>query len=138
MNKQSGATAKLVGWIPQPEPEQGEETQAYRDLIVEAVDLLFRINKAMYAKMGFPPQPVSLKEIFNAVQNKITALKRVGAWRFHAYHTKRYVDRRTNEGSSDKFYLDGKSKILSTSAGYYIPNWAREEMEGHRKKKVQK
>jgi len=125
---QSEKTLKLDGWAAQAAPEEGSETQAYRQLIVDAVETLYASNKCLYAKMGWTgkAQPVSLIEIYRAVQNKIDALKRLGKlqrkelWPYYS-HGKRWLDRRINEAACPKYYSDGVPKIVAVTAGYYAP-----------------
>jgi len=124
------STLKLEGWKPQPPPPENSETQAYRDLIVEAVYLIYEHNRQLYSRHGFPPRPVTLGEIYRAVTNKIRALKRAGKWPYKV-HGKRWVDRRVNEAACPDFYPDKIPKIVAASAGRYLPNpHVKEASEG--------
>lgn len=127
----SEKTSKKEGWTAQGGPEQGSETQAYRDLIGEAVETLYAVNKALYTRMGYTgvAQPVSLMEIYRAVQNKIDALKRLESLQHkkgqlwpHSYHGKRWLDRRINEAACPKYYQDAIPRIVAATAGFYEPN----------------
>ena len=115
------STLKLKGWKPHPPPREGEETQAYRSLIVEAVRIIYEHNRQIYAQMGFPPRPVTLGEIYQAVTRKARALKRAGKWPY-PIRGKRWVDRRVNEAACPDFYPDRIPRIVAASAGRYIPN----------------
>jgi len=125
-----GATVKLDGWTPQPPPQQNSETEVYRKLIVEAVKMLYTINKQKTTP-PFRPEPVSLAMIYTAVKNRIVAMMLRGEWKYLGWfdkagkphiRTKRWVDRRVNEAASEEY----GAKIVAVRAGYYIP---KEEAE---------
>jgi len=133
-----GVTVKLDGWTPQPPPEQNSETEAYRKLIVEAVNMLYAINKQNTVP-PFRPKPVSLAMIYTAVKNRIVALMLRGEWKYLGWfdkagvphiRTKRWVDRRVNEAASEEY----GARIVAVRAGYYIPREEAEEWLRCRKK----
>ena len=129
-----GVTVKLDGWTPQPPPQQNSETEAYRKLIVEAVNMLYAINKQKTTP-PFRPEPVSLAMIYTAIKNRIVALMLREEWKYLGWfdkagvphiRTKRWVDRRVNEAASEEY----GAQIVAVKAGYYIPkkeaeNWLR-------------
>jgi hypothetical protein len=117
----SGATAKLAGWTPQPEPKENDDMLFHRQLLTSIVFGLFHEKKQILKKMQMPSQPISLKEIWLEYvrrQNLMISLKQ---WKWPS-HEKRWIDRRVNEIASPKFYADGKPKIVATIAGYYEPD----------------
>lgn len=127
---QSGKTLKLKGWTPQSPPEENSETKAYRRLIVEAVNLLYDVEKAKTVA-PFQPKPVSLAMIYTAVKNRVTALMLRDQWPHFGYftkvgeaviHTKRWVDRRVNEVASKQY----GGQIVAARAGFYLPNHMKE------------
>jgi len=126
MRKSRGATVKLEGWTPQPPPQENGETETYRKLIVEAVEMLYEVNK-QNTTPPFKPEPISLAMIYTAVKNRIVALMLQNKWPYLGWfdkagtphiRTKRWVDRRVNEAASPQY----GAKIAAVKAGYYVPN----------------
>lgn len=122
-----GSTVKLSGWTSQKPPEEGPETKTYRKFIVDAVNMLYKVNQA-HTSPPFKPAPVSLSMIYTAVKNRIVAQMLRKQWKHMGYirkdgvpriRMKRYVDRRVNEAASRQ-YCD-QPQIISVRAGYYIP-----------------
>jgi len=119
-------TVKLDGWKPQAAPEEGAETETYRRFIVEAVELLYDVNRRRTTP-PFQVQPIALKTIYVAVKNRIVALMLRDQWPHYGFfdktgqphiRMKRWVDRRVNEAAS----REHGAKIASQTAGFYIPN----------------
>lgn len=117
----SEKTAKLSGWLPQGRPEENEEIQAHRRLLIEIVYGLWHRKKEALAKMNMPPQPISLIEIWREYQSRLEFLKSIKQWQ-HNWHSKRYIDRRVNEIACSKYYDDSRAKVVSVKAGFYQPN----------------
>ncbi len=115
------ATVKLDGWAPQAQPKEGEETKAYRQLIVESVFGLWYRKKEILQTKCMPPQPISLGEIWKEVQSRLALLKSVKSWPYRS-HGKRWLDRRVNECACAKFYANGIPKIVAATAGMYEPS----------------
>jgi len=134
-----GATVKLAGWVPQVPPKEDGETEMYRRFIVGAVEMLYEINK-QGTQSPFRPGPVSLAMIYTAVKNRVVALMLRNEWKFLGWfdkagephiRTKRWVDRRVNEATSQEH----GAQIVAVRAGFYIPskeaeNWLRHTKNG--------
>jgi hypothetical protein len=126
-----GATVKLDGWTPQVQPEEAAEVQVYREYVVDAVRMLYEVNKRETVS-PFHPMPISLAMIYTAVRNRVEALVLQHKWQHFGYVTehgrvvirsKRYVDRRVNEAGSRQF----GAKIHAVRAGFYLPAEEAEE-----------
>lgn len=92
----SEKTVKLSGWSRQERPEENDEIQFHRQLLIEIVYGLFYKKKKYLEKMGMPSQPVTLKEIWLEFCSRRQMLKSIKEWPW-GWHEKRWVDRRVNE-----------------------------------------
>jgi hypothetical protein len=117
----SEKTLKLEGWAPQAKPSEDNDMLYHRQLIVEIIYGLWFRKKEILAKMGMPPQPISLLEIYREYQSRVAMLQSIKEWKW-AVHSKRWLDRRVNECACCKYYLDGVPKIVAATAGKYEPN----------------
>lgn len=121
MSAMSERTFKAAGWRAQGRPAESSKIKAYRQLIREVIFGVYFRKKEILAGMGFPAQPVSLREIYLEMRSRILQLRNCGQWPYHV-HGKRWVDRRVNECACPKYYEDGIAKIVSITAGKYEPN----------------
>lgn len=119
----SERTFKAAGWQPQARPKEGRELTESRQLIREVVFSLHRQKAEILAKMGMPPQPVSLAQIHLEVCSRIAIKRSCHSWPY-PHHEKRWWDRRVNECACSKYADGGVPKILAASAGLYEPNKA--------------
>jgi len=122
----SEQTAKLAGWAPQGKPAEDADIQFHRQLLVEIVFGLFNTKKEILSRMGMPPQPISLFEIYMEYRSRMAQLRSIKKswfkqWRWKQ-HNKRWIDRRVNEIACPKYYEDGIPKVVATTAGLYEPN----------------
>ena len=117
----SEKTVKLSGWSPQARPAETDETKFHRQLLTEIVYGLYYKKKEHLAKMGMPPQPISLREIWLEFCSRRAMLDSIKEWKW-SWHGKRYIDRRVNEISSIKYSENGIPKVVAVSAGLYTVN----------------
>ena len=116
------STEKRDGWQPQPRPDPDTDDMLFhRQLIVEIVFGLWYRKKEILSKMGMPPQPISLLEIWKEYQSRRQTLASIKKWQF-PWHTKRWLDRRVNECACKDFYPNKIPKIVAATAGMYQPN----------------
>jgi hypothetical protein len=116
----SEATMKLSGWKPQGKPDEDADMLFHRQLIIEIIYGLWYRKKEILSKMGMPPQPISLLEIYREYQSRVEMLKSIGEWK-HPIHSKRWIDRRVNEVACEKYYPNGVL-VVARTAGKYEPN----------------
>jgi hypothetical protein len=114
-------TFKTAGWQAQARPAEGRELIESRQLIREVIFSLYREKAELLAKMGMPSQPIHLSQIFKEIESRIALRRSCGCWP-HPHHEKRWWDRRVNETACPTYYADGVPKIVSASAGLYMPN----------------
>lgn len=130
-----GETVKLRGWLPQLPPEEGPEMQTYRQFIVDAVRMLYVINKANTCP-PFKPDPIYHGFIYALLKNRIGALLLQKKWRFYGYidrsgnvhiRPRETVDRRTRECAS----LEFGAEIVAVKAGHFKPRseLSKDELE---------
>lgn len=126
-----GATVKLEGWVAQKPPEEGTETQTYRKLIVDAVNMLYEINRRN-TTVPFKPEAIHLDLIYTAVKNRVVALMLQDQWPHWGFfdkrgkpviRKKRWIDRRVNEAASQ----ERGALIVAEKAGWYLPRNRGEE-----------
>lgn len=117
----SEKTQKREGWSPQAKPGETDDMSYHRQLLVEIVYGLFFEKKQILGKMGMPPQPISLLEIYKEYDRRVNMLQSIKEWK-HTHHGKRWIDRRVNECACPKYYPDGVPKIVAATAGRYEPN----------------
>ena len=126
-----GSTVKLAGWTPQAKPDEDEEMQTYRRFIVDAVRMLYAVNKSKTVP-PFRPDPIYHGDIYACLKNRIGALILRNEWKWYGYIDKNgnpqirpraTVDRRTRECAS----LEFGANIVARKAGWFIP---AEEAEG--------
>jgi len=122
----SELTVKLPGYEPTGKPPEDEETRWWRQWLVEIIYGLWNEKKQLLAKMGFPPRPISQREIFWEVTRRIGMMKAEKIWK-HKSHGHNWVERRVNECATRKYgpkTEEGILKIVNTSAqgGLYEPN----------------
>jgi hypothetical protein len=135
----SGEMVKLQGWEAQPEPPVDEARRFHWRLLTEIIYGLYHRKTKKLAEWGFPPRPIHLSEIWQEYKSRRLMYKDVPTWMYSGktYHKwpfpwyqKRTIDRRVNEiASRDKrlYSADENPKVLSTSAGYFIPAYARKD-----------
>lgn len=137
MMQSRGSTVKLQGWTPQAPPAEDEEMQTYRTYIVDAVRMLYAINKANTC-LPFKPDPIYHGEVYALLKNRIGALLLQKKWRFYGYvdrsgnvhiRPRETVDRRTRECAS----LEYGAQIVAVKAGYFIPKEEAELKSGEGK-----
>ena len=114
-------TFKTAGWHAQARPVEGRELIESRQLIREVIFSLYREKADLLAKMNMPSQPVHLSQIFLEIESRIELRRSCGCWPY-PLHAKRWWDRRVNETACPTYYDDGVPKVVSTSAGLYMPN----------------
>lgn len=131
----SGKTVKLPGYQPVGRPDENEETQWWRQWIVEIVFSLLYEKQQIYKKMGWDLPLTKLKihqsEIYREKRRRVAFLKEEKLWgRCDRYpymkdHGHNWIERRVNEAASEKFgprTEDGKLKIVNSTKGYYTIN----------------
>lgn len=127
----SERTLKLPGWKPQGRPKENEDMIFHRRFLTIIIFGLFNRKKEMLDKMGMPPQPISLREIYLEYESRREMYWSMKSWIFDGktyhrwpfkWHQKRWIDRRVNEIATPKYAEDGKPKIVAATAGFYEPS----------------
>jgi len=119
----SEQTFKLKGWSPQGRPPEDEAIHAFRQLIIEVVDLYYHHNLARNM-----PFAITLAEIYDGVRRRITALASTGKWPY-GFRSKRWIDRRVNECACPTYWPDGVPPLVAVTAGHYISNPKKLEVQ---------
>jgi len=122
---------KTAGWTAQDRPPEDDDIKFHRQLIIEIVFGLYHAKKKKLEAMGFPPQGISLLEIWYEFQSRRATAAATKLDNHHSawpwkWHEKRWLDRRVNEASSTAY---GESKLFSIKAGYYAPIYAKGDFE---------
>jgi hypothetical protein len=113
-------------------PREDNEVQWWREWLVKIIFGLWNQKKEILKRIGFPPRPISQREIFKEKCRRVEMLKQERLWgvtKEYPYavdHGHNWIERRVNECATEKFgpKLDGVVKIVNTSArnGLYEPN----------------
>lgn len=133
--KLSAKTVKLPGYQSVGRPPEDEETQWWRQWVVEIIFGLLHEKQRTYKEMGWDMPLTKLKihqsEIYREKCRRVAFLKEEKLWGncerypYSKNHGHNWTERRVNEAASEKFgpkTEDGKLKIVNVTKGYYSIN----------------
>jgi hypothetical protein len=133
----SSITEKLPTWKPQAIPLIEEESQAYRNIIVEITfatqhiekrpisltEIYYGVYKEEERIINGKKQKVKTDRLVDGVKQRVKAIIDDKEWPYAQFvRSKRTVDRRVNEAASPDFYKDGMPKIVAVTHGIYQVN----------------
>ena len=114
-------------------PTEGPEVSWWREWLVKVIFGLWNQKKILCASMGFPPRPVSQKEIRLEIYRRIDMLEQENLWGntssfpHKCKHNHNWIERRVNECAKVEFGPKTSYGILkvvcaSPKKGLYEPN----------------